>query len=41
MHAVIQRVARTSADVEGITVGGITGPELMVLLGVARDDGYG
>lgn len=39
MRAVIQRVARASVDVEGTTVGEITGPGLMVLLGVARDDG--
>lgn len=39
MRAVIQRVARASVDVEGTTVGEITGPGLMVLLGVARGDG--
>lgn len=39
MRAVIQRVARASVEVEGKTVGEITGPGLMVLLGVARGDG--
>ena len=37
MRAVLQRVARASVRVEGRTVGE-TGPGLVVLLGVARDD---
>ena len=38
MRAVLQRVARASVRVGGETVGEI-GPGLLVLLGVARDDG--
>jgi D-tyrosyl-tRNA(Tyr) deacylase len=38
MRAVVQRVARASVSVEGRTVGSI-GPGLLVLLGVAADDG--
>ena len=38
MRAVLQRVTRASVRVEGETVGEI-GPGLLVLLGVARDDG--
>src|SRR3712207_401388 len=38
MRAVLQRVSRASVRVEGRTVGEI-GPGLLVLLGVARDDG--
>ena len=37
MRAVLQRVTRASVRVEGRTVGE-TGPGLVVLLGVARDD---
>ncbi len=38
MRAVIQRVARASVEVDGTIVGKI-GPGLLVLLGVAREDG--
>lgn len=38
MKAVVQRVTRASVEVEGRTVGAI-GAGLLVLLGVARDDG--
>src|SRR5215213_10430821 len=38
MRAVLQRVTRASVRVGGETVGEI-GPGLLVLLGVARDDG--
>lgn len=38
MRAVLQRVTRACVRVEGETVGEI-GPGLLVLLGVARDDG--
>jgi D-aminoacyl-tRNA deacylase len=37
MRAVLQRVTRASVRVEGLTVGE-TGPGLLVLLGVARED---
>ena len=40
MRAVLQRVTRAAVRVEGWTVGEI-GPGLVVLLGVARDDGEG
>ena len=38
MRAVLQRVTRAAVTVDGETVGAI-GPGLVVLLGVARDDG--
>lgn len=38
MRAVIQRVTRASVEVDGAIVGKI-GPGLLVLLGVAREDG--
>ena len=38
MRAVVQRVTRAAVRVDGATVGAI-GPGLLVLLGVARDDG--
>lgn len=39
MKAVIQRVLSASVTVDGKVVGEITGPGLMVLLGVAKGDG--
>ncbi|MCW4353306.1 D-aminoacyl-tRNA deacylase [Hoyosella sp. YIM 151337] len=39
MIAVISRVTRASVSVSGDVVGEITTPGLLVLLGVARDDG--
>lgn len=38
MRAVLQRVTRAAVTIDGETVGAI-GPGLVVLLGVARDDG--
>ena len=38
MRAVAARVARASVTVDGAVVGAITGPGLLVLLGVHRDD---
>ncbi|QJY49315.1 D-aminoacyl-tRNA deacylase [Pseudonocardia broussonetiae] len=38
MRAVAARVARASVTVDGAVVGSITGPGLLVLLGVHRDD---
>jgi D-aminoacyl-tRNA deacylase len=38
MKAVVARVSRASVSVEGAVVGSITGPGLLVLLGVHRDD---
>ena len=39
MRAVIQRVSSASVTVDGSVVGSIEGPGLLVLLGVAHDDG--
>jgi D-aminoacyl-tRNA deacylase len=41
MRAVIQRVLSASVTVEGKIVGELAGPGLVVLLGVATDDGPG
>ncbi|WP_033291546.1 D-aminoacyl-tRNA deacylase [Amycolatopsis jejuensis] len=41
MRAVVARVTRASVTVEGEIVGEITGPGLLVLLGVHRDDDRG
>lgn len=38
MRAVAARVARASVTVDDVVVGSITGPGLLVLLGVHRDD---
>ena len=38
MRAVVARVSRASVTVDGAVVGAITGPGLLVLLGVHRDD---
>ncbi len=38
MRAVVARVGRASVSVDGAVVGAITGPGLLVLLGVHRDD---
>lgn len=38
MRAVIQRVSEASVTVDGATVGAITGPGLLVLVGVTHDD---
>ncbi|MBW0109934.1 D-aminoacyl-tRNA deacylase [Pseudonocardia oceani] len=38
MRAVAARVSRASVTVDGAVVGSITGPGLLVLLGVHRDD---
>jgi D-aminoacyl-tRNA deacylase len=38
MRAVVARVTRASVTVHGAVVGAITGPGLLVLLGVHRDD---
>ena len=39
MRAVVQRVLSASVTVDGKVVGEITGPGLLVLLGVTHDDG--
>jgi D-tyrosyl-tRNA(Tyr) deacylase len=39
LKAVIQRVLQASVSVDGTVVGEITGPGLLVLLGVTHDDG--
>ncbi|MGV8967444.1 MAG: D-aminoacyl-tRNA deacylase [Cellulomonas sp.] len=39
MRAVVQRVTRASVTVGGAVVGAIDGPGLVVLVGVAHDDG--
>jgi D-tyrosyl-tRNA(Tyr) deacylase len=39
MRAVVQRVTRASVTVAGQVVGEITGPGLLVLVGVTHDDG--
>ena len=39
MRAVVQRVTRASVTVDGEVVGALTGPGLVVLLGVTHDDG--
>jgi len=38
MRAVVQRVSEASVTVDGATVGAITGPGLLVLVGVTHDD---
>jgi D-aminoacyl-tRNA deacylase len=38
VRAVVARVSRASVTVDGAVVGAITGPGLLVLLGVHRDD---
>lgn len=38
MRAVIQRVSEASVSVDGATVGAVTGPGLLVLVGVTHDD---
>jgi D-tyrosyl-tRNA(Tyr) deacylase len=38
MRAVVQRVSEASVTVGGATVGAITGPGLLVLVGVTHDD---
>jgi D-tyrosyl-tRNA(Tyr) deacylase len=39
MRAVLQRVSRASVAVEGQVVGRLTGPGLVVLVGITHDDG--
>lgn len=39
MRAVLQRVTRASVTVEGVVVGAIDEPGLLVLLGITHDDG--
>ena len=39
MRAVLQRVSRASVSVEGQVVGRLTGPGLVVLVGITHDDG--
>jgi D-tyrosyl-tRNA(Tyr) deacylase len=39
MRAVVQRVLQADVTVDGKVVGSITGPGLLVLLGVTHDDG--
>ncbi|WP_395657297.1 D-aminoacyl-tRNA deacylase [Nocardioides sp.] len=39
MRAVIQRVLRASVEVDGVVVGAIEGPGLLVYLGVTHGDG--
>ena len=39
MRAVVQRVTEASVSVDGEVVGSVTGPGLLVLLGVTHDDG--
>ncbi|MBZ5737851.1 D-aminoacyl-tRNA deacylase [Nocardioides mangrovi] len=39
MRAVVQRVLGASVTVDGVTVGAIEGPGLLVYLGVTHDDG--
>jgi len=39
VRAVVQRVLRASVAVDGVVVGEISGPGLVVLLGVTHDDG--
>ena len=39
MRAVIQRVLRASVRVDGVVVGALDGPGLLVYLGVTHDDG--
>jgi D-aminoacyl-tRNA deacylase len=39
MRAVVQRVARASVTVDGAVVGALSGPGLVVLVGVTHDDG--
>ena len=39
MRAVLQRVSRASVTVDGVVVGGLDGPGLVVLVGITHDDG--
>lgn len=39
MRAVLQRVTRASVSVDGAVVGSLSGPGLLVYLGVTHDDG--
>lgn len=39
MRAVLQRVSRAEVAVDGVVVGALSGPGLLVLLGVTHDDG--
>jgi D-tyrosyl-tRNA(Tyr) deacylase len=39
MRAVVQRVLQASVSVDGMVVGSIDGPGVLVLLGVTHDDG--
>ncbi|WP_024286765.1 D-aminoacyl-tRNA deacylase [Cellulomonas sp. KRMCY2] len=39
MRAVVQRVTRASVTVDGVVVGSIDGPGLLVLVGATHDDG--
>lgn len=39
MRAVLQRVSRASVTVDGAVVGELTGPGLVVLVGIGLDDG--
>ena len=39
MRAVLQRVSRASVSVDGQVVGRLTGPGLVVLVGITHDDG--
>ena len=41
MRAVVQRVLQASVTIDGKVAGEITGPGLLVLLGVTHDDGPG